>query len=477
MSCSCSRSPHRLNSPSSLSSTSSSYLSVFHLSNLMAFDQNSIPKDLRPLNIVRTVPEETRIAPVTTSGRNIEGFYVNPPRDGSPGSIPVYYPATVSDTGYVGLGYGNAVSGVAGWCPRMPTAAVAAAGVNATPGYCYNPNFGARAGGNPSDQASDEGGEDSLSGKKIKFLCSFGGKILPRPSDGVLRYVGGQTRIISVQRDVNFDELVLKMVDTFGQNVVIKYQLPEEDLDALVSVSCPDDLENMMDEYEKLIERSSDGSAKLRVFLFSATELDSSGMVQFGDLQDSGQRYVEAVNGIMDGAGGSITRKESIASAASTQNSDLSGPEPLDSSGHGQGDVTGPLSTGVLSPKGNSATSEETAQRFACVDPNPAFYAKVSAAPVGFPVIKSGPPQTLSAQPEHELERSLPITLQPQQTGFDLQQPGVHFAPPAPYLQAYMDPHQEAMNRADYVQLPSQMGFPTQVLGTVRACIFPKAIP
>uniref|UniRef100_A0A5B6Z634 Protein kinase domain-containing protein n=1 Tax=Davidia involucrata TaxID=16924 RepID=A0A5B6Z634_DAVIN len=411
--------------------------------------------------------EETRIAPVTTSGRNTEGFYVNPPRDaGSPGSVPVYYPATVSDTGFVGLGYANAVSGVADWCPRMPTAVVAPARVNSTAGYCYNPNFGTRVGGNASDQASDEGGEDSVSGKKIKFLCSFGGKILPRPSDGLLRYVGGQTRIISVRRDVSFDELVQKMVDTYGQNVVIKYQLPEEDLDALVSVSCLDDLENMMDEYEKLIERSSDGSAKLRVFLFSSSELDSSGMVQFRDLQDSGQRYVEAVNGIMDGAGGGITRKESIASVASTQNSDLSGTEPVDSSCHGQGDVTGPPSTGVLSPKGNSATSQETAPQFVSVDPKPAFYAEVSAASVGLPVINSGPPQTLSGQPEHEIDRSVPVTLQQQQMGFDLQQAGVNFAPPAPYLQAYMDPHQEAMNCADYVQLPSQMGFPTQLLGT-----------
>lgn len=35
---------------------------------------------------------------------------------------------------------------------------------------------------------------------KLKFLCSFGGRILPRPSDGKLRYVGGITRIISVNR-------------------------------------------------------------------------------------------------------------------------------------------------------------------------------------------------------------------------------------------------------------------------------------
>ena len=30
--------------------------------------------------------------------------------------------------------------------------------------------------------------------RKMKFLCSFGGRIFPRPSDGKLRYVGGEIR-------------------------------------------------------------------------------------------------------------------------------------------------------------------------------------------------------------------------------------------------------------------------------------------
>lgn len=39
---------------------------------------------------------------------------------------------------------------------------------------------------------------------KIKLLCSHGGKILPRPADGHLKYVGGETRVISVPRDIKF---------------------------------------------------------------------------------------------------------------------------------------------------------------------------------------------------------------------------------------------------------------------------------
>ena len=76
----------------------------------MAFDQSSIPKDLRPINIVRNVAEEPRIASATISaGRSPDGFFPNPVREiGSPDSVPVFYPAAVSEAGFVGLGYGNA---------------------------------------------------------------------------------------------------------------------------------------------------------------------------------------------------------------------------------------------------------------------------------------------------------------------------------------------------------------------------------
>ncbi|KAJ8560785.1 hypothetical protein K7X08_022645 [Anisodus acutangulus] len=405
----------------------------------MAFDQNSIPKDLRPLNIVRTVPED--------SGRPVEGFYSNPTRDvgGSPGTIPggVYYPTGVTDAGFVGLGFADVGPGAVGWVPQVVPSQPPGVGVmNSGNGLTQNLNSGARVGSNASDRASDDG-DGSVSGRKVKFLCSFGGRIIPRPSDGALRYVGGQTRIISVRRDVSFAELVRKMVDTYGQDVAIKYQLPDEDLDALVSVSCPEDLENMMDEYEKLVERASDGSAKLRVFLFSASELKSSGVVQLVDMQDSGQRYVEAVNGI---SGIGLTRKGSHASAGSTQNSEFSGYEAVDSSGHGQDELRNVPSFDALSPSGTSATSQEP-----------------SVAPMAIPLVVPGPVPTLSAPPEHGLEKTVPVTAQQQQMSYDMQQTGVTYPGTTPYVPAYVDPQ----NRADYIQVPSQMGFTRQFLGTV----------
>lgn len=52
----------------------------------------------------------------------------------------------------------------------------------------------------------DRMGEEALSSpkNKVKFLCSHGGKILPRPSDGQLKYVGGETRVVAVPRNITF---------------------------------------------------------------------------------------------------------------------------------------------------------------------------------------------------------------------------------------------------------------------------------
>ncbi|XP_027126629.1 RAF-like serine/threonine-protein kinase PRAF isoform X1 [Coffea arabica] len=449
----------------------------------MAFDQNSIPKDLRPLNVVRTVPEDHRIATVTSSARPVEGFYGNPPRDGSPSSAQaVYYPSTVSESGFVGLGFaGNGavpvpvpgavqvpVPGVPGWVPRvvpLPPSGVLAAGGVDLGGSSFHSR--GRSEGTVSDQASDGCGDDSVSGKKVKFLCSFGGNILPRPSDSALRYVGGQTRIISVRRDISFPDLYRKMVDIYGQNVVIKYQLPDEDLDALVSVSCPDDLENMMDEYEKLLERSLDGSAKLRVFLFSASEVDSVGMVHIGDWHDSGQKYVEAVNGYVDVTGRpAITRKESTASATSTHSSDVNGSEAVDSTARGSGEITGPPSTCVLSPRElNSTASQEALTRTSGFDPSPAVSAEASAVPPSMLVSNSGHSPS-SANVENELAKIVTANGQ-QKMGYEMQQVEATIPAPSPYLHPYMDPQQETGIRSDYVQNPAQMGFPTQLLGTV----------
>jgi tRNA A-37 threonylcarbamoyl transferase component Bud32 len=161
---------------------------------------------------------------------------------------------------------------------------------------------------------SSSGGSDSLS-LKMKILCSFGGRILPRPSDGKLRYVGGETRIISIRKDISWPELLQKISSIYNDTHAIKYQLPGEDLDALVSVSSDEDLRNMMEECHDLQRRR--GSLKLRMFLFSINDLDDT---QFGlgsmDGGDSEIQYVVAINGM-----GMESRSNSILRCAGSSNS------------------------------------------------------------------------------------------------------------------------------------------------------------
>lgn len=49
----------------------------------------------------------------------------------------------------------------------------------------------------------------------------------------------------------------------------MKYQLPNEDLDALISVSTDEDVENMMDEYDRIAQNQNPRSSRLRLFLFT----------------------------------------------------------------------------------------------------------------------------------------------------------------------------------------------------------------
>ncbi|PPD89153.1 hypothetical protein GOBAR_DD13910 [Gossypium barbadense] len=92
---------------------------------------------------------------------------------------------------------------------------------------------------------------------RMKVLCSFGGKILPRPSDRKLRYVGDE------------------------------------------------DLQNMMEECNELLDKEA--SQKLRMFLFSLSDLEDT-QFGLGNMDgDSEIQYVVAVNGMDFGTRTSTT--------------------------------------------------------------------------------------------------------------------------------------------------------------------------
>ncbi|KAL6848579.1 hypothetical protein ACP4OV_021605 [Aristida adscensionis] len=117
------------------------------------------------------------------------------------------------------------------------------------------------------------GGGGVGGGGRIKLLCSFGGRIAPRASDGALKYVGGETRVLAVPRSIPFCELKKKVEEMFKTEVAaIKYQLISlgEDLDLLVSVTCDEDLVHMLDEYDRLeVKRSPTASPRFRVYVYA----------------------------------------------------------------------------------------------------------------------------------------------------------------------------------------------------------------
>ncbi|KAK8557587.1 hypothetical protein V6N13_007946 [Hibiscus sabdariffa] len=148
-----------------------------------------------------------------------------------------------------------------------------------------------------SNHFSGQEAIDVTQSGKIKLLCSFGGKILPRPSDGKLRYVGGMTRIISIQDCLSWEELVRKTSYICNQRHTIKYQPPSEELDALISISSDEDLRNMIEEYRGLEKLK--GSKRLRIFLIPNDKSGTASSLNSITPQQSNPnyQYVVAVNG------------------------------------------------------------------------------------------------------------------------------------------------------------------------------------
>lgn len=140
---------------------------------------------------------------------------------------------------------------------------------------------------------------------RVKLMCSYGGRILPRPHDNQLRYVGGESRIAVVSRSITFPELTTKLSRMFGSSVVIKYQLPYEDLDALISVTSDEDLDNMMEEYDRLQSvgngNRAAASARLRVFLFPS-KLERSQTASLSEMMENNHSrerwFVDILNGL-----------------------------------------------------------------------------------------------------------------------------------------------------------------------------------
>ncbi|KAK9052243.1 hypothetical protein SSX86_028872 [Deinandra increscens subsp. villosa] len=149
---------------------------------------------------------------------------------------------------------------------------------------------------------------------KLRLMCSYGGHIVPRPHDKSLCYVGGDTRIVVVDRQTTLSDLTNRLakpllrsssssLTSTTASFTLKYQLPSEDLDSLISVTTDEDLENMIDEYERLNSSSHvSKSSRLRLFLFP-TKPESVSSI--GSLLENSTKsedwFLNALNGTTSG--------------------------------------------------------------------------------------------------------------------------------------------------------------------------------
>jgi hypothetical protein len=66
--------------------------------------------------------------------------------------------------------------------------------------------------------------------------------------------LGGETRIVAVDRHASPTDVHVRLSRSLlgGRPFTLKYQLPNEDLDSLISVSTDEDLDNLVDEYDRI---------------------------------------------------------------------------------------------------------------------------------------------------------------------------------------------------------------------------------
>ncbi|CAN1138133.1 hypothetical protein LINPERPRIM_LOCUS23309 [Linum perenne] len=144
----------------------------------------------------------------------------------------------------------------------------------------------------------------TVPGAKLRLMCSYGGHIIPRPHDKSLCYVGGETRIVVVDRNSTVGSLscrLSKILSLNGRPFTLKYQLPNEDLDSLVSVATDEDIEHMIDEYDRITAASAAGAAltsasscspRIRLFIFFNKPVTAASM---GSLK-SESWFLDALN-------------------------------------------------------------------------------------------------------------------------------------------------------------------------------------
>ncbi|KAL0357213.1 UNVERIFIED_CONTAM: hypothetical protein Scaly_1407000 [Sesamum calycinum] len=112
---------------------------------------------------------------------------------------------------------------------------------------------------------------------RLKFLCSHGGKILPAPLTAN-------------------SKLMTKLTYLIDGEMILKYQVLSEDLDALISVKSDEDLCHMFEEIDRY---ESAGSPRMRAFLFPVNPIVMENQIGSAEPHAVEQRYIDSINGII----------------------------------------------------------------------------------------------------------------------------------------------------------------------------------
>ncbi|CAI9756045.1 unnamed protein product [Fraxinus pennsylvanica] len=143
---------------------------------------------------------------------------------------------------------------------------------------------------------------------KLRLMCSYGGHIVPRPHDKSLCYIGGTTRIVVIDRNDSFSDIYRRLSRTLLNNepFTIRYQLPNEDLDSLISLTTDEDFDNMIDEYDRLNTASGSKPGRLRLFLFPKSSSIEQLLVETSSSKSEGW-FLDALNGKASNISGGVS--------------------------------------------------------------------------------------------------------------------------------------------------------------------------
>lgn len=110
---------------------------------------------------------------------------------------------------------------------------------------------------------------------KLRLMCSYGGHIVPRPRSNSLCYLGGDTKILSLDpvTTTTFSSLTALLSSALSVPLpfTLKYLLPpHQDLSSLIPLASDADLLLFLHHLLRL-SSSSPTSSRIRLFLFPAS--------------------------------------------------------------------------------------------------------------------------------------------------------------------------------------------------------------